>query len=123
MGSRKTADRPVPAAAIARCFNGAATMGSRKTLVSRCETETPPALQWGRDDGVAEDGSHRSVAFHEPSFNGAATMGSRKTRLASSPGCDVELQWGRDDGVAEDGPPSSPLDCNRLRTAPREVTR
>ncbi len=86
-------------------FNGAATMGSRKTsLPALPGSDRIDMLQWGRDDGVAEDRSRtREVDYAASSFNGAATMGSRKTqaRACSSRQTD-RLQWGRDDGVAED---------------------
>ena len=78
-GRGRRAPDEVLAAALVR-FNGAATMGSRKTSWS----ELRPGLgftwlQWGRDDGVAED------------------VAMLRIRLLL-----VQLQWGRDDGVAED---------------------
>ncbi len=121
-------DIPRVAAVSRRGFNGAATMGSRKTHGRRagCRLDQQasmgprrwgrgrrasgrrdPArrrLQWGRDDGVAEDISDRLISDRTRSasmgprrwgrgrlgaelvdgtahrcFNGAATMGSRKT--------------------------------------------
>ncbi len=71
-------------------------------------------LQWGRDDGVAEDIDDRAVELLGRRFNGAATMGSRKTSTRDGRSPKSRLQWGRDDGVAEDAAirrPSSHLDA------------
>ena len=51
-----------------------------------------PRLQWGRDDGVAEDG-----------------CGGNGYAAASG------LQWGRDDGVAEDGTGTTPREAHHIR--------
>ena len=126
MGSRKTTAACGASVLPDQRFNGAATMGSRKTLAG---PEGPPhgRLEWGRDDGVAEDvGRRHETPSTEPSFNGAATMGrgrresgsrraqgsrfngaatmgSRKTQCDLAPMTSTgQLRWGRDDGVAED---------------------
>ncbi len=94
-----------------RRFNGAATMGSRKTPSALDASRRPAdALQWGRDDGVAED------AYRDPRrwLAVAASMGPRRwgrgrrrvVRIARDP--PARLQWGRDDGVAEDDASRSP---------------
>jgi hypothetical protein len=49
--------------------------------------QTSQLLQWGRDEGVAEDGNIGSITFNNLEL----------------------LQWGRDEGVAEDGRP--PVSC------------
>ena len=62
-------------------FNGAATMVSRKSCASADRpAHAATALQWGRDDGVAEKAAQRE---------------------AGQPAPTLQLQWGRDDGVAE----------------------
>ena len=43
-------------ARAAGCFNGAATLQSRKLGVRSYELESAVALQWGRDSSVAEMG-------------------------------------------------------------------
>ena len=110
-----------------------ASMGPRRWGRGRRgrRSESTPGhwLQWGRDDGVAEDvRPDVELRGRTVSFNGAATMGSRKTRDRASSiaaalpasmgprrwgrgrrGAAIRgsgpsrLQWGRDDGVAEDG--------------------
>ncbi len=84
----------------------------------------PTELQWGRDEGVAEDCNREPTPPPcRSGFNGAATRVSRKTDYPSyTIRLQEPLQWGRDEGVAEDGQPSNPRDDNRLRIAPREVT-
>ena len=57
-------------------------MGSRKTSATRATERGHGTLQWGRDDGVAEDAAIATAA--QSSFNGAATMGSRKTTRRAS---------------------------------------
>ena len=78
MGSRKTRDSSVAMRYDSR-FNGAATMGSRKTGPMKASVDDPEASmgprRWGR--GRRETASeHRRLRLR---FNGAATMGSRKT--------------------------------------------
>ena len=97
--------RPAPVCSQMLGFNGAATMGSRKTPTHGATPVTPGDAsmgprRWGR-------GRRRSLTAPRVSpsgFNGAATMGSRKTMAASlrMSAADRVLQWGRDDGVAED---------------------
>ncbi len=109
-------------------FNGAATMGSRKTDHSRSRDaadarasmgprrwgrgrRSGPAmtgdrrqLQWGRDDGVAED----PCEYCDVRPSSSASMGPRRwgrgrRRARALPRAPrSQLQWGRDDGVAED---------------------
>ena len=109
-----------------------ASMGPRRgcrgrRIVSPARHRDRGGLQWGRDEGVAEDqeGGHRpdrdKVASMGPrrgcrgrrsrgaivrigrSFNGAATRVSRKTPGARAlRSARAGLQWGRDEGVAED---------------------
>ena len=89
---------------LAMRFNGAATMGSRKTNrffrgSARPRLASMGPRRWGRGRRSSCSPGRR----RHPGFNGAATMGSRKTTAVSSdcsPVC--RLQWGRDDGVAED---------------------
>ena len=68
------------------CFDGAATRVSRKRFAAARVTATRPAeLQWGRDEGVAEE------------VEGAD----------QAPWPSILLQWGRDEGVAEEACPGS----------------
>ena len=60
------------------CFNGAATLTSRRAVSSSASLNMLPRLQWGRDFNVAE----RTLAAY-------ATIAASK------------LQWGRDFNVAE----------------------
>ena len=63
--------------------NGAATRVSRKTsMSSTADYLQERKLQWGRDEGVAENGARRGWGF----------PGILTTK---------QLQWGRDEGVAE----------------------
>ena len=79
MGSRKT-NRSAAGLTCPCGFNGAATMGSRKTsLAAEIGRARIGTLQWGRDDGVAEDDTCAGRSRRRRRFNGAATMGSRKT--------------------------------------------
>ena len=83
-------------------FNGAATMGSRKTP-ERCagsprrSSASMGPRRWGRGRRRGAD-----VGRSSRRFNGAATMGSRKTSTSEDRHSRPRLQWGRDDGVAED---------------------
>ena len=107
MGSRKTTLHSRMSRRTGS-FNGAATMGSRKTWSGFRGDRQRTTLQWGRDDGVAEDvnpskaatssrgasmgprrwgrGRRQKIftsALVNMGFNGAATMGSRKTQRKS----------------------------------------
>ncbi len=78
--------------------------GVAEDLAAADAEATRSWLQWGRDEGVAEDG----ISFNPGNlilgcFNGAATRVSRKTiGLIVERSTRHPLQWGRDEGVAED---------------------
>ncbi len=129
-------------------FNGAATRVSRKTRLRvghidrlrvasmgprrgcrgrrnqvDAEKRPPAELQWGRDEGVAEDSADSSRPTPAPWLQWGRDEGVAEDGPSSVvEGIASSLQWGRDEGVAEDGQPSNPRDDNRLRIAPREVT-
>ncbi len=69
-----------PRARWSSCFNGAATLQSRK-CVRRDPTEFGKGmLQWGRDSSVAEMAATRPArSRRRRCFNGAATLQSRKS--------------------------------------------
>ncbi len=78
--SRKTWSLPWNGRLNPGGFNGAATRVSRKTVSVDSVNRAKMVLQWGRDEGVAEDTRSPGPRARAPSFNGAATRVSRKTR-------------------------------------------
>ena len=61
------------------CFNGAATRVSRKRGWEELKRSLQEWLQWGRDEGVAEEKDvGRLGVVLKSSFNGAATRVSRE---------------------------------------------
>ena len=61
------------------CFNGAATLTSRRAVSSSASLNMLPRLQWGRDFNVAESGAQSAQSGAQSArFNGAATLTSRR---------------------------------------------
>ncbi len=90
-------------------FNGAATRVSRKTTGPSSKHGPIRKLQWGRDEGVAED----PLRVGHIDRLRVASMGprrgcrGRRNQVDAEKRPPAELQWGRDEGVAEDSADSS----------------
>ncbi len=77
---------------------------SRKTEPGVAGARLKLSLQWGRDEGVAEDKSDRGIGGMGVIASMGPRRGCRGRRFPSkyrAGWCGV-LQWGRDEGVAED---------------------
>ncbi len=67
-------------------------------------TEPRCVLQWGRDEGVAEDTRSPGATGEGSELQWGRDEGVAEDSAwcRNSPAQDTSLQWGRDEGVAED---------------------
>ena len=87
MGPRRWGRGRARRFASSRCrrpsFNGAATMGSRKSKTGSPSEGRGHVLQWGRDDGVAEEVIATLLGERPMAPNGAARWGRGRGRLVT----------------------------------------